>query len=165
MKRLMLLLGMVLMLSGCGNKLNEFEYADVDEQSKLLLIETCSMDKIFGFCKVLSNGDIVYFSNSHELEVIVDTDSNEEGLYNNYEYFVNVGDKNPVYLENAVVQSLSIKEQMDKFNLNGDGIYVIQDMNGDLLLRVTNGKVDYNYFTTKEAKKIYEQGIEEEKTE
>ena len=34
---------------------------------------------------------------------------------------------------------------------------MIQDMHGDLLLRVTNGKVDYNYFTTKEAQKIYKE--------
>lgn len=160
MKRLMVSCMGLMMLVGCGNKLNEFNYADIDEQSKLLLIETCSTSKSFGYCKVLSNGDIVYFSKSHESDIIVNSDSNEvleERIYDNYEDFVDVGNGNPVYLENAVAQSLFIKEQMDEFGLDGNGIYVIQDMHGDLLLRVTNGKVDYNYFTTKEAQKIYKE--------
>lgn len=156
MERLIILL--VLILVGCSNKLNEFEFADAIEQASFAQLLGLDDDDYF---RLLKNNDIVYFDTKFEEKVIVKPKDEFEfimrdsavGVY--YDSFVET--ETTTYNEIEYIQegSKNVQKHLRKYGYN-NVIYVIQDANGDLVFRATNGEVDYNYFDTKEAKKIYE---------
>lgn len=170
MKKGYLLLVITMLLTGCGNKLNEFEYADAEQQASFALLVGVdnSSDNYF---RLLKNNDVVYFDTTFEDEVIVnpkgefETTSREVivGVY--YDNFIET--ETTTYNEVEYIQkgSKNAQKNMRKYGYDSNFIYVMRDANNDLVFRMTNGEIDYNYFETKEAKKIYEGYINEEATE
>lgn len=168
MKRFIVLAGLGVMLSGCGNKLNEFEYADITQQANVVLIEECT--NVYGddYCKILKNGDVVYFDTIFEPDVIINPKDDFESELRDfkvairYDSFVETDTSTYSFIESMQESITSMQKDMRKHGLGDNAIYVMQDSNGDLVFRMTNGKIDYNYFDNKEAKVIYEEYIAEQ---
>lgn len=121
------------------------------------------------YLRLLKNNDIVYFDTKFEERVIVKPKDELEfimrdsavGVY--YDNFVETD--TTTYNEVEYIQEglKTVQKHLRKYGYN-NVIYVIQDANGDLVFRATNGEVDYNYFDTKEAKKIYEDYMSEKES-
>lgn len=168
MKRFVALTGLGVMLSGCGNKLNEFEYADITQQANVVLIDECTSVYMNDYCKILKNGDVVYFDTTFESDIIINPEDELDYTMRDisvgvsYDSYVETDTSTYNRMEYMQETTMEIKKSMRKHGLGDNAIYVMQDANGDLVFRMTNGKVDYIYFDTKEAKEIYDNHIAEQ---
>lgn len=170
MKRLIVLLGLIVMLAGCGNKLNEFEYADEIVQGKAENIELCNyaLASKQGYCKVLKDESVVYFDSVFVNEAVITVANSKnqdvtlpiEKNICRYAKQKNYESSKELIADFVTQLTEHLAGEMRVIGLSGDAIYVIQDMNGDLILRSTNGDIEYNYFDSKDfddnyAEKMY----------
>lgn len=167
MNRFLVLIGLVLILTGCNNKMNEFEYADATEQDKVSLLEMCNYPTD-GYCKALKDGSIVYFDTIFINESIVAV---AESKYEDVNLPVErdicqyakqkLSEDSKEYITFFATEFTNYMfKEMRKNGLDGKAIYVVKDINDDLILRSTNGKIEYNYFDSNEfndndAEKMY----------
>ncbi len=166
------------LLSGCTPnvaKLNEFKFAPLEKQLTFELIGMCQSKFDSNYCKLLENDDVVYFDTSLSNEIIInptDEESKKErdltvafnySLYNS-DLDNQLGDEDYSLLQAIKEASEAGYKAMKTLGLGNNFIYVIQDANGDLIYRATNGTVDYNYFDSREAKKIYDERLGDDST-
>ena len=160
-KSLFILVGLGGILSGCSKKLNDFEYADITQQVNVTLLDWCTSSYFGNYCKILKNGDIVYFDALFESDMIINPKSETDymmkiiSVVSGYESLGQI-ETSTYDIEEIQEMITLMKKDMKKHGLGDNLIYVMQDANGDLVFRMTNGKVDYNYFDSDEAREIYE---------